>query len=181
MRFAATDIEGAFIVELDIRSDERGGFARIFCGEEFAAAGIDFRPMQVNLSRNTAGHTLRGLHTQDIRYAEAKLVQCVRGRIFDVAVDVRSGSPTYGHVVTVDLAATGNRLFFIPPGCAHGFLTLTADSDLVYYMGTPFVRDVGIGLRWDDPAFAIDWPARPAVISARDATYPDFVANSGAT
>lgn len=181
MRFAPTNIDGAFIVEFDIRSDERGGFARIFCGEEFAAASIAFRPMQVNLSRNTACHTLRGLHTQDTRHAEAKLVQCIRGRIFDVAVDVRSGSPTYGHVVTVDLEASGNRLFFIPPGCAHGFLTLTGDSDLIYYMGTQFVPDVGIGFRWDDPAFAIDWPAAPAVISVRDATYPDFVATPSAT
>lgn len=176
MRFALTDIEGALIVDLDVQSDERGGFARIYCGEEFAAEGIDFRPMQVNLSRNTACHTLRGLHTQDARHAEAKLVQCVRGRIFDVAVDVRPGSPTHGNIVTVDLTASNNRLFYIPPGCAHGFLTLAADSDLIYYMGTVFIPGVGIGFRWDDPAFAIEWPARPAVISARDATYPDFVA-----
>lgn len=174
MLFTRTAIDGAFIVDLEGKHDERGSFARTFCSREFAAAGIDFKVAQVNLSRNTVRHTLRGLHTQVAPHAEAKLVQCVQGSIFDVAVDVRDGSPTRGAAVTVELAATNDRLFYIPAGCAHGFLTLESESDLIYYMGTHFVADAGTGFRWDDPAFAISWPASPAVISSRDASYPDF-------
>jgi dTDP-4-dehydrorhamnose 3,5-epimerase len=174
MRFVPTAIEGAFIVETDARIDARGSFARTFCEAEFAAVGIDFRPVQLNLSRNPAAHTLRGLHGQHPPHEEAKLIQCVRGRIHDVAVDLRPGSPTRLAHVGVDLDSAGDRLFYIPPGCLHGFITLSDDSDVLYHMGTAFVPDVGFGIRWNDPALAIVWPATPKVISDRDANYPDF-------
>ena len=174
MQFLPTAIVGAFLVEPAAQADERGRFARLFCATAFTAAGIDFAPVQVNVSRNPAAETLRGMHTQTAPHAEAKLVQCIRGRIFDVAIDLRRQSPTFGCHVAVDLAADDDRLFYIPPGCAHGFLTRTPDSDVLYYMGTAFVPGVGTGVRWNDPAFGIAWPSAPTIISDRDATYPDY-------
>lgn len=174
MRFVSTAIEGAFRVELTPAVDARGSFARSYCTTEFAAAGIDFRIAQLNLSRNPRAGTLRGLHGQLPPHEEAKLVQCVRGRVFDVAVDLRPGSPTRLAHVAVELDADGDTLFYIPPGCVHGFLTLTDHADLLYHMGNAFVPGAGFGVRWDDPAFAVAWPAAPAVISDRDASYPDF-------
>ncbi|MGI4880469.1 MAG: dTDP-4-dehydrorhamnose 3,5-epimerase family protein [Janthinobacterium lividum] len=174
MKFEPTAIEGAYVIELAVQHDSRGSFARTFCRDTFRVAGIDFEVVQANLSRNDACHTLRGLHTQRAPHAEPKLVQCVRGAIFDVAVDLRTHSPSRGAVVAVELAATGDRMFFIPPGCAHGFLTLEPDCDLIYYMGAEFVPGTGIGVRWNDPAFDIAWPAPPSAISERDANYPDF-------
>jgi dTDP-4-dehydrorhamnose 3,5-epimerase len=175
MDFVPTAIAGAFRIERAPVADARGSFARTFCEAEFAAAGIDFRVVQMNLSRNPQRHTLRGLHGQHPPHAEAKLVQCVRGRIFDVAVDVRPGSPSFARWVGVELAGDGDVSFYIPPGCLHGFLTLEPDSDVLYHMGTAFVAGVGSGARFDDPAFGIAWPAAPAVISDRDAGYADFV------
>lgn len=175
MRFEPTSVAGAFIVVLDGHGDERGRFARVFCGAEFADVGIDFTPVQVNLSRSPVTGTLRGMHRQAAPHEEAKLVHCVRGRIFDVAIDLRRDSPSFGRHVGVELAADADRLFYIPPGCAHGFLTREPDSDVVYYMGTAFVPGVGMGVRWNDPAFGISWPDVPSVVSDRDAHYPDYV------
>jgi dTDP-4-dehydrorhamnose 3,5-epimerase len=174
MRFEATAIAGAFTVHMEPTFDARGSFARSFCTAEFASAGIPFTVHQTNLSRNPARHTLRGLHGQAPPHGEPKLVQCARGTIFDVAVDLRPASPTYlrHHAVTLD--ADANTLFHIPPGCLHGFLTLTDNADVLYLMGAPFVPGTAIGARWNDPAFAIDWPATPRLISDRDAGYPDF-------
>jgi dTDP-4-dehydrorhamnose 3,5-epimerase len=176
MRFAPTAIEGAFAVELELHEDERGGFARTFCAEEFAAAGIAFQVVQTSLSRNLRAGTLRGMHYQAPPHLEAKLVQCVRGRIFDAAIDLRPHSPTFRRVEALELDADGARAFYIPAGCAHGFLTLEDASDVLYYMDTAFVPGVGLGVRWDDPAFAIAWPAAPRVISPRDAAYANFAA-----
>ncbi len=174
MRFEPTAIAGAFVVHLDMHEDERGGFGRIWCPEAFAAEGVEFRVAQANLSRNRARHTLRGMHGQAPPHEEAKLVQCVRGRIHDVAVDLRPESRTRGSHVAIELSADSNSLFLIPAGCAHGFLTLEPDSDLIYFMGTAFVPGVAVGYRWNDPAFGIAWPAEPAVMSERDAGWPDF-------
>ncbi|WP_439534554.1 dTDP-4-dehydrorhamnose 3,5-epimerase family protein [Polymorphobacter sp.] len=174
MRFEPTAIAGAWIVHTAPHVDARGSFARTFCAAEFAAAGIDFTPVQLNLSRNPHRHTLRGLHGNHPPHEEAKLVQCVRGHVFDVAVDLRPGSPTRLAHVGVDLPASGDTLFYIPPGCLHGFLTLTPDSDVLYHMGSAHMAGAGYGLRWNDPALGIAWPAAPALISERDAGYPDF-------
>ena len=174
MRFVATAVAGAFIVERDVHTDERGSFERSFCEAEFADAGIAFRAVQMNLSRNASSGTLRGMHYQPAPHAEAKLVQCVRGRILDVALDLRPDSPTYLSHAEVELDAVGHRSLFIPEGVAHGFLTLVDDCDVLYHMGSTFVAGAGAGVRWDDPAFGITWPAPPRLISDRDATYPDF-------
>lgn len=174
MRFTETAIPGVFIVDVEPRADERGSFNRAFCPAEFAAAGIDFVSTQINIARNTHLHTLRGLHHKVPGLEEAKLVRCVRGAIFDVAVDLRPDSPTFRRWVGVELDAASMRALFIPEGCSHGYLTLAADSDVLYQMSRPYTPEGDAGLRWDDPAFGIDWPARPAVINRRDATYPDF-------
>ena len=174
MRFEPLAIEGAYRVLLDVHTDDRGGFARTFCGDEFAVAGIDFAVAQCNISRNTAAGTLRGMHFQPPPFAEAKLVQCVQGAIFDAIVDLRRGSPSFGRAAWAELSAAGDTLLYIPEGCAHGFLTLAPDTHVFYYMGKRFVPGKGAGLRWDDPALAIPWPAAPALISERDATYPLF-------
>jgi dTDP-4-dehydrorhamnose 3,5-epimerase len=174
MRFEATAIHGAFTVHLDRHSDARGSFARSFCAAEFAAAGIPFTVHQTNLSRNPARHTLRGLHGQAAPHEEPKLVQCVSGAIFDVAVDLRPASPTYLRHQAVTLDGDADTLFYLPPGCLHGFLTLTDSADVLYLMGAPFVPGTAIGARWNDPAFGIAWPATPRIISDRDAGYPDF-------
>lgn len=176
MRFVATAVEGVFVVEREVHADARGSFERSFCENAFAGAGIDFRAVQLNLSRNPHAGTLRGMHYQPAPHGEAKLVQCVRGRIFDVAIDLRPDSPTYLAHAGVVLDAFEPRSFFIPEGCAHGFLTLADDSDVLYHMGSAFVAGVGAGVRWDDPKFGIDWPAAPRLISDRDAAYPDFAA-----
>ena len=174
MRFVATELPGVVVVEAEPHQDERGAFARIYCPAEFRAAGIDFAPTQVNLSRNTHRHTLRGMHFQDPPHAEAKLVRVTRGAVFDVAVDLRPESPAFRRWVGVELDETSMRGLFLPEGIAHGFLTLTDDTDVLYQMGRDHVPGAGRGVRFDDPAFAVDWPAEPAVISERDRTWPDF-------
>ncbi len=174
MRFHATELAGVVIIEAEPHADERGSFARLYCPNEFAAAGIDFHPRQVSLSRNSARHTLRGLHFQAPPHDEAKLVRVTQGRAFDVAVDLRPDSDTFRRFVAVELDGEAMRAVFIPPGCAHGFLTLEPDTDVLYQIDRDHVPGVGRGVRWDDPALAIGWPARPAVISRRDATWPDI-------
>jgi dTDP-4-dehydrorhamnose 3,5-epimerase len=176
MRLRPTPIEGVLAIELDVFEDERGFFARTYCDEELARAGLNMRPRQINLSHNREALTLRGMHFQASPHAESKIVQCVRGRVFDVVVDVRASSPTFRRWFGLELSPEARNMLFVPAGCAHGFLTLEAASDLVYLMGHPFVPEAGRGVRWNDPAFGIDWPARPRVIARRDATYPDFAA-----
>ncbi|HZP76557.1 MAG TPA: dTDP-4-dehydrorhamnose 3,5-epimerase [Pseudolabrys sp.] len=174
MRFQPTAIAGAFFVELDAHADERGLFARTFCRDVFAQARIALDVVQANISRNPRAGTLRGMHFQAPPHEEAKLIQCLRGRVFDVALDLRRDAPSFGQSVCTELSADGTRLFFIPKGCAHGFLTLEDGSDLLYYMGTEFVAEAARGVRWNDPAFNIPWPRQPALISERDAGYPDY-------
>jgi dTDP-4-dehydrorhamnose 3,5-epimerase len=174
MRFVPTTLAGVVVIDLDVAEDDRGFFARTFCEDDFARAGLAMRPGQINLSSNTHAFTLRGLHFQTAPHGESKVVQCVRGRIFDVTVDLRSDSPSYRRWFGIELAPDLRRMVFIPEGCAHGFLTLEQASDVFYLMGHPFVPEAGHGVRWNDPAFGIDWPAQPRIISPRDRSYPDF-------
>ena len=174
MRFTPTPIAGAVVVDMDPVEDERGAFARLFCPRAFAAAGHPVSPAQTSLSRNTAAFTLRGMHFQASPFDEGKLVRAVRGRIFDVAVDLRPDSPTFRQWTGVELSADNGRAFLIGRGLAHGFLTLEADTDVLYDIDRFFEPGKGEGVRWNDPAFGIDWPAEPRVISARDGAYPDF-------
>ena len=173
MRFSETGIAGVVAVDIEPREDARGAFARLHCPDEFAAAGHPFAPAQTSLSRNPHVGTLRGMHYQPAPHAEAKLVRAVRGRIFDVALDLRAGSPTYRRWTSAELSAENGRALMIPEGVAHGFLTLEPDTDVLYQITPAFQPGHEAGVRWNDPAFAIAWPAAPQVISERDAGYPD--------
>lgn len=175
MRFFPTEIAGAVQIALDPVADDRGWFARLHCPETFAAAGHPFSPAQTSLSHNLKALTLRGMHFQAAPHEETKLVRVVRGRTFDVAVDLRIDSPTYLRWVGTELSADNGRALLIGPGLAHGFLTLEDQTDVLYQIDRPFEPGLGQGVRWDDRAFAIAWPAAPAVISERDAAYPDLV------
>ena len=173
MRFTPTKIAGVTVVDIEPRSDERGAFARLQCPDAFAAAGLPFEPAQTSLSRNLRALTLRGLHYQPAPYAEIKLVRAVRGRMFDVAVDLRPDSPTWRQWTASELSAENGRALLIGEGIAHGFLTLEPDTDVLYQISPKFEAGHEAGVRWDDPAFGIQWPAAPTLISPRDAAYPD--------
>ena len=175
MRFTPTAIAGVVVVDLDPISDVRGSFARLHCPEDFAQAGCDFIPQQTSLSRNVKAGTLRGLHYEGQPNTEAKLVRVTRGRIFDVAVDLRADSPTFRDWTGVELDAESGRALLIGEGMAHGFLTLEDDCDVLYQINRIFEPGHGRGVRWNDPAFGIEWPRLPSVISERDAAYPDFI------
>lgn len=172
MKFLATEIPGVFEIEAVASQDGRGFFARLYCPEAFAKAGITFQSTQINLSRNLVPFTMRGMHWQDAPLAEAKLVRVTSGAAYDVVVDIRPHSPTFRHWIARHLDAARANALFIPEGCAHGFLTLAANTDLLYQMGRPFVPGLARGLRWDDPGIHITWPAAPAVISSEDLAWP---------
>lgn len=173
MRFVATAIPGPVVIELEPHVDDRGAFARTFCVDELAAAGLPVEWPQCNLSINDRAGTMRGMHYNAAPHGEAKIVRCVRGAIHDVVVDLRPGSPTrFGHVA-VELTADNRRALYVPADFAHGFLTLADRTDVHYHMSASYVPAAARGFRWDDPAFDLDWPAPPTVISAADATHPD--------
>jgi dTDP-4-dehydrorhamnose 3,5-epimerase len=174
MRFSQTKLAGVFVVDVQKEADQRGFFARIFCAREFREQGIELAPPQVNLSYNSAAFTLRGMHFQRPPHAEAKLVRVTRGRLFDVALDLRPDSPSFRQWVGVELSNENGRAIYLPEGIAHGFLTLEPDTEVLYFMSREFVSGYEAGVRWNDPAFGIAWPATPAAISERDARYPDF-------
>lgn len=172
MKFAPTGIAGVVRVEWEPRGDDRGAFSRLHCPDEFAAAGHAFEPAQTSLSRNPAKGTLRGMHYQPSPHGETKLVRVVRGAVFDVAIDLREGSPTYRRWTAAELTAANGAALLIPEGIAHGFLTLEPDTDVLYQISPKYAPGREAGVRWDDPAFGIDWPETPALISDRDASYP---------
>lgn len=174
MRFSETDIAGVVAVDLEPARDDRGFFARLHCPDEFAAAGWPFVPAQTSLSRNDRAFTLRGMHFQPSPWEEVKLVRVIRGRAFDAVVDLRPGSPTHRRWLGFELSADDGRALLVPKGVAHGFLTLEPDTDVLYQISPAFTPGRDAGVRWNDPAFAIRWPADPAVISPRDADYPDY-------
>jgi dTDP-4-dehydrorhamnose 3,5-epimerase len=171
--FRETEIPGVLVVETEPAYDERGSFARTYCADEFAARGIDFTPVQISTSANRRAGTLRGLHLQADPRPEAKLVSCIRGSAFDVAVDLRNGSPTYGRWTAAELSAENRRSIYIPAGCAHGFQTLEDETDLLYLISERYDASLQRGVRWDDPTIGVEWPAATArVISERDEQLP---------
>jgi dTDP-4-dehydrorhamnose 3,5-epimerase len=176
MRFIETPLPGAWVIELEKLADERGWFARTFDTEEFMAHGLDLTVAQCNASFNARRGTLRGMHYQADPDGESKLVRCVRGAIFDVAVDVRPDSATCRRWHGVELSAENALAFYIPAGLAHGFQTLTDDCEVLYQMGHRYVPEAARGVRWDDPAFAIEWPPANGerIIAEKDRAYPDF-------
>ena len=176
MRFSAAGLPGVYLLDLERQEDERGFFARTFCEREFEAQGLPARYPQCNLSFNRRRGTLRGLHYQAAPHREAKVVRCSRGAVHDVVVDLREGSPSRGRWVGVLLDAESRRAIYVPPGFAHGFLTLRDETEVLYHMGEFYVPEAARGVRWDDPAFSIRWPFPPLVMSERDRGYPDFQA-----
>ena len=174
MKFTATPIPGVVVVEIEPLGDERGFFARSFCAEEFAAQGLASAFVQANIAFNQALGTLRGMHYQAEPKPEPKLVRCSRGAVFYVAVDLRPDSPAHGRWTGHELSADNRRALYIPEGCAHGLLTLEDETEVSYLMGAAYDPACARGVRWNDPAFAIDWPFAPLVISERDAGFADF-------
>ena len=172
MIFTESPLSGAFLVDMQRVADERGFFARAYCAEEFSARGLGPELRQCSVSYNARRGTLRGLHYQGAPHEEHKLVRCTAGAIFDVIVDTRAWSPTYRHWYGVELTVDNRRSLFIPPGFAHGFVSLADHTEVYYMISVLHAPEFGRGLRWNDPAFAIEWPLPPAVISARDAAYP---------
>jgi len=172
VKFTPTDVEGAWVVDLQPHTDGRGLFARTFDVEEFAAHGIDVAVAQANLSFNHRKGTLRGLHRQVPPHAEGKLVRCTAGSIVDVAVDVRTGSPTYGRHVMVELSAANRRALFVPAYVAHGYQTLEDDTEVTYQVSGPYAPGGEQGFRHDDPAFGLRWPLPVEVVSDKDASWP---------
>ena len=175
MRFDETPLRGAFVIDLEPVSDERGFFARAWCQHEFEAQGLESRLVQCSVSFNTSAGTVRGLHYQAPPHEEAKIVRCTSGAIFDVIVDLRPDSPTYAAHHSVILSAANRRILYVPRGFAHGFQTLEDNTEIYYQMSEFYDRESARGVRWNDPAFAIAWPDTDSVIiSERDRTYPDF-------
>lgn len=177
MRFGETPLAGAWVVDLDRISDERGHFARTFDSAEWTSRGMDLDVVQCNSSFNERAGTLRGMHFQAEPHGEPKLVRCVRGAIHDVIVDLRPQSPTHRRAFGVELSAENGRALYVPVKMAHGFQTLSDHSEVLYMMGHEYVPEAASGVRWDDPAFGIDWPEPPAggrTISERDLAYPDY-------
>lgn len=174
MKFQETKLAGMFEIHLDLMADGRGFFARSWCQREFENHGLNPRLVQCNVSFNLVEATLRGLHYQAPPFAEAKLVRCTSGAIYDVAVDLRPQSPSYGQWLGVNLTAANRSLLYIPEGLAHGFLTLQPNTEVFYQMSEFYDPASARGVRWNDPAFRIEWPREPQVISERDRNYPDF-------
>jgi dTDP-4-dehydrorhamnose 3,5-epimerase len=167
-------IDGSVLVRIDRKADSRGFFARTFCVNEFAAAGLPTAAVQGSISYNERRGTTRGMHFQWPPAREAKLVRCIRGGILDVLLDLRPDSPTYLEHVAVTLDEDNRDAVLIPHGIAHGFQTLADRTEVQYQMTDFFAPDLGAGVRWNDPAFGIDWPIADVVISERDASYADF-------
>ncbi|MFH3479162.1 dTDP-4-dehydrorhamnose 3,5-epimerase [Xanthobacter variabilis] len=174
MKFVPTTVDGVMLVEVTPFEDERGLFARTFCADTFRAHGLMDRFVHANTSWNPRKGTLRGLHLQAPPRADAKLVRAVRGRIFDVAVDLRPTSTTYLNWTAAELSAKRRNALYIPEGCAHGFLTLEDETEVFYLHSEVYVPDLARTYRWNDPAFGVDWPAAPTTISARDAAAEDY-------
>ena len=176
MIFTETKLPGAYVIEVEKREDQRGFFGRTFCREEFEAHGLNSQVVQCNTSFNKRKGTLRGMHFQAVPFAEAKLVRCTSGSIYDVIIDLRPASRTFKQHFAVELSAANQRMLYIPENMAHGFQTLEDDTEVFYQMSQMFSAEHARGIRWNDPAFGIEWPADERIITERDRNYPDFVA-----
>ncbi|MBI5584186.1 MAG: dTDP-4-dehydrorhamnose 3,5-epimerase [Deltaproteobacteria bacterium] len=174
MIFRETKLKGAFLIEPEKLEDPRGFFARSWCQKEFERQGLNPRLVQCNISFNAKRGTLRGMHYQVKPFEEAKLIRCTRGAIYDVVVDLRAGSETWGESWAEVLDSENRRMLYIPEGLAHGFLTLADTTEVFYQMSEFYAPECARGFRWDDPAFALAWPGPVEVISDRDRGYPDF-------
>lgn len=175
MAFTETKIQGVVILDPERFEDERGFFAPAFSTRELEERGLAARFVEGNISHSLRRGTLRGMHYQAAPHGQAKLVRCTRGRVYDVAVDIRPDSPTYGQWVAAELTAENRRMIYIPGDCAHGFQTLEDDSEVFYLVSSPYAPGTAQGFRWNDPAFRIEWPeADERILVERDRNYPDY-------
>lgn len=168
MKYTETRIPGCVLVDLEPRGDDRGFFARLFDRDEFAARGLDADFPQINTSASAKAGTLRGLHFQIAPYGEAKLVKCLKGAIFDVVVDLRQGSATYGQWVGAELTELNRTMMYVPRGCAHGFMTLADETEVLYPVSAVYNGSAERCLRWNAPEVGIEWPMEPTVLSDKD-------------
>ncbi|ALK08436.1 dTDP-4-dehydrorhamnose 3,5-epimerase [Blastochloris viridis] len=174
MKFLPTPLNGAYTIELEKRGDDRGFFARFFCEKEFAQAGLETRFVQINTSLSGKKGTLRGMHYQLPPAAEVKVVRCLRGALYDVIVDLRAGSPSFGKWFGAELSAENRTMMYVPRGFAHGFVTLTDDVEALYLVSAFYAPEAERGARWNDPAIGIEWPVEPAELSDKDRNWPDL-------
>jgi dTDP-4-dehydrorhamnose 3,5-epimerase len=173
--FTPTAIDGALLVDLELREDERGSFARLWGRDELAGAGLVAELAQVNVAFNERRGTLRGLHFQRTPHEDVKLVRCTRGAIYDVIVDLRADSPSYRRWLAVELDERNRTGLYVPAGCAHGYQTLADATETLYLHSAPYAPGSEGGVRWDDPALGIDWPAaEPRIVSEKDRSWPDL-------
>jgi len=176
MIFTPTDVDGVYAIEVEPYVDERGMFSRVFDEQAFCERGLETQWPQCSISFNPIKGTLRGMHFQRGKHAETKLIRCTRGAIYDVAIDLRPDSPTFHRWTAVELSAQNHRLFYIPEGCAHGFLSLEPDSEVYYQISAAYSAEASAGVRWDDPVFGVKWPFAPALMSPKDAAYEALTA-----
>jgi dTDP-4-dehydrorhamnose 3,5-epimerase len=174
MKYRETKLTGVFEIFTERMADERGFFARTWCKKEFESHGLESGLAQCSISFNSKQGTLRGMHYQSAPYEETKLVRCTQGAIFDVVLDLRVASSTYGQWIAATLTAENRNMIYVPKGCAHGFLTLQNETEVFYQMSEVFDAASARGVRWNDSAFGIAWPEKVEVISERDRTYPDY-------
>lgn len=168
---------GCYLVVLEPVTDERGAFTRAFSSSELEEAGLEGHISQINISRSNVAGTIRGIHWQEEPYAEAKLARCTRGRVFDVCVDVREGSPTWGLWVGIELTPESDLALYVPAGCGHGYQALESGSELTYSSSSPYAPESEQGARWDDSAFDIEWPINTdLIISEKDQGWPPIEA-----
>jgi len=180
MRFTETPLKGAYMIELEKRGDDRGFFARMFCEDEFAEARLVGRFVQINNSLTGTRGTVRGLHYQMPPNAEVKLMRCIRGAIFDVIVDLRADSATFGKWFGAELSAENRVMMYVPRGFAHGFVSLVDDVEIIYPVSAKYVPESERGLRWNDPAIGIEWPVDITEVSAKDQAWADLNRNLNA-
>ena len=174
MQFEDTSVAGAYVIRPQLRQDSRGHFARLWCQQELAERGLVNKIVQINTGYSPRAGTLRGLHWQIPPHAEVKIARCTRGAVFDVAVDLRPASPTFRRWTGLVLTPDNGLMLYVPEGCAHGYLTLEADSELMYFTSHPYDAASARGVRYDDAAFNIGWPSEVLIISAGDAAWPAF-------
>lgn len=174
MTFTETPLAGAFLISIERKEDERGFFARSFCQEEFRRHGLDTRVSQCNISFNKKKGTLRGMHFQAAPHEEAKLVRCTMGEIFDVIVDIRPASKSYGKWFAARLSAGNRYMMYVPAGFAHGFQTMTNDAEVFYLMSNSYHPESARGIRWNDPALSVRWPLMDPIVSPRDKSFSDW-------
>lgn len=175
MIFTETKLSGAFIIDIEPREDKRGFFARSWCEDEFKEHGLNPRLVQCNISFNKKRGTLRGMHYQTAPFAEAKVVRCTMGAMYDVIIDLRPVSPTFKQWISVELTAENRRALYVPEEFAHGFQSLMDNTEVFYQMSEFFHSECALGVRWDDPAFEVVWPTESPIISNKDSKYPDFL------